>query len=301
MVPGMSGATGLGLATALAAAGCYEASYALQALEARTSDPSDALRPALLAGLARRPRWVAGIALAVSGFGLQALALAHAPLTLVQPVLALGLVLLLALGVHVLGEPVGPRELAAVAGVIAGVSGLALAAPERAGEPAGGVGLAIAVAGLMAVALAPFALWTRPGGVVLMASAGAGDAFAGLAAKLVSDEVGAGRPLVALAWATGAGLAVLVGLTSETTALQALPATRVAPMVLAAQVLVPTLLAPLVLGEHWGATALGGAVIAVSLAMLATGTVVLAASAAVASLAPGALEHERGRGRQLGE
>ena len=64
----------------------------------------------------------------------------------------------------------------------------------------------------------------------LAAGAGAADAFAGIAAKLISFELDRGRLLLALAWAAGAGVTTLIGLTSETSALQRLPATRVAPV-----------------------------------------------------------------------
>ena len=103
MVPLMDGELALGFALALAAACCYETGYALQALEARRAPPERALRPSLVGHLLRRPVWVGGIALALLGWPLQIAALSQAPLTLVQPVLALGLLLLLALGVRVLG------------------------------------------------------------------------------------------------------------------------------------------------------------------------------------------------------
>ena len=83
--------------------------------------------------LVRRPLWVGATALSLLGWPLQIIALAHAPLTLVQPVLALGLLLLLFLGVRILGEHVGPREIAAVVLIIASVGVFAWAAPRRAG------------------------------------------------------------------------------------------------------------------------------------------------------------------------
>ena len=51
--------------------------------------------------IARPP---AGATASLLGWPLQIVALAHAPLTLAEPVLALGLVLLLILGVRILGE-----------------------------------------------------------------------------------------------------------------------------------------------------------------------------------------------------
>jgi len=121
----------VGIAIAVASAACYETSYVLQALEARSVSSSLALRPALLGTLARRRRWLAGIGLAIAGFTLQIAALTFAPLTVVQPVLALGLVLLLYLGSRMLREAVGRREVLAVAAMVAGVAGIALAAPGR--------------------------------------------------------------------------------------------------------------------------------------------------------------------------
>jgi drug/metabolite transporter (DMT)-like permease len=292
----------LGLAAALAAAGCYESSYALQALEARAADHRAGLRAALLLGLARRPGWLAAIALAVLGWALQVLALGLAPLTLVQPAVASGLLLLLYLGVRILGERVTRGQVAAATAIVIGVAGIAFAAPERAESVAAPGALALALGPLALVTLAPYPLRRGPGtrGAVLVASAGAGDALAAFAAKLVSNELSAGRLLGALAWAAAAGAAVLAGLTSETTALQRLPATRVAPLVLVLQTAVPVLLAPLLVGEDWGATPLGGLVIGASLALLAAGTVALASSRVVGDLlAPvpahvtgDALEHE---------
>lgn len=293
----IDGNVALGLAGALAATGCYETSYVLQALEARATPRGLALRASLLATLLRRGRWVGAIAIGVAGWGLQIVALGLAPLTLVQPVLASGLLLLLYLGVRVLGERVGRRELAGATAIVAGIAALALAAPERASSVSDSTALAAALVALAATAVGPYLLRSRggTGGIFLVAAAGAADAAAGLVAKLVSDELSRGRVAVALAWAAGAGATVLLGLLSETTALQRLPATRVAPFVLVVQVVVPVLLAPVVFGERWGATPFGGWLIAGALAAVAAGTLALAGSAVVGDLlGADALEHERG-------
>ena len=78
-------------------------------------------------------------------------ALTKAPLTLVQPVLALGLFLLLGLGVRVLGEHVGRREWAAVAIIVVAVGLIAWAAPPEPGTVPRDAGLAVAL-GLLGVA-----------------------------------------------------------------------------------------------------------------------------------------------------
>src|SRR4051812_13585336 len=97
----------LGLVAAVLAAACYECGYVLQALEAKAAPAKLALRASLLGRLASRRRWLTGTALSLAGAGLQITALALAPVTLVQPVLALGVLGLLALARVRLGERVG--------------------------------------------------------------------------------------------------------------------------------------------------------------------------------------------------
>src|SRR5262249_56217961 len=101
----------LGALTAAGASACFEVSYALQALEARRVQLFQTVQVSLLVRLARRPLWLGAMALAVAGWPLQLLALSLAPLTLVQPILALGVVLLLVLAARILHEPIGPPHL----------------------------------------------------------------------------------------------------------------------------------------------------------------------------------------------
>src|SRR5690349_5525568 len=146
--PVSSGA--IGFALALVAACCYETGYALQAIEAKRAPAERALRPTLMTYLLTRPLWVGATALSLLGWPLQIAALAHAPLTLVQPTLALGLLLLLCLGVRILHEHVGPREIAAVVLIIVSVGVFAWAAPGQPGEVDRGPGLVVAL-GLLAL------------------------------------------------------------------------------------------------------------------------------------------------------
>jgi drug/metabolite transporter (DMT)-like permease len=282
----------LGFVAAVGAAACYDTAYALQALEARRAPARHALRVALLGHLVRRPLWIGAIALSIAGWPLQLVALSFAPLTLVQPTLALGLLLLLALGVRVLGEQVGRREVIAVLLIVGGVAGMAAASPARSTHHAGAAELVPTLAVLGAVALAPYVLRRRRSPLLVL-GAGAGDAFAAFTAKLVVDELSRGRWLAALGFAVAAGLAVGAGLLSEMTALQSYPATRVGPVVLVLQIVVPVLLAPLVGGERWGSS---GPLLAVALAAVACGAALLASSPAV-----GELEHERRRRGESGE
>ena len=294
MVPLMHTELALGFALALAAACCYETGYALQALEARKQPAERSLRPSLIKHLLTRPLWVGATALSLLGWPLQIVALAHAPLTLVQPTLALGLLLLLALGVRILGEPVGPREILAVVLIIASVGVFAWAAPRETGEVQRNAGLVIALVILAVVTATPYVLRLvvrRPFPMMLLvASAGAADGMAAFVAKIVAQDTSEGALLASLAWIALVAIVVLVGLTSETSALQRFAATRVAPTVLVMQIVIPVVMAPLVGGESWSNTPLGGAVLVAALLTVALGAGLLASSPAVAKLAVGEAE-----------
>jgi drug/metabolite transporter (DMT)-like permease len=289
MVPLMDGDLALGFALALAAACCYETGYALQAIEARRAPAERALRPSLMAHLIQRPIWVGATGLSLLGWPLQIFALAHAPLTLVQPVLALGLVLLLVLGVRVLGEQVGRREMAAVALIIVSVAVFAWAAPREPGEVERSAGLVVALGILAMATVLPYAIKligrsTYPM-LLLVASAGAADGMAAFVAKIVAQDATEGALLAVVAWAALVAAVVIVGVVSESTALQKFAATRVAPTVLVMQIVIPVVLAPLVGGEGWGNTPLGGVVLVSALVTVALGAGLLASSPAVAQLA----------------
>ncbi len=276
----------LGIAAAIAASLLYNTSIALQALEAREVPGEHSLRPSLLGRLVRNRRWLGATALGLAGWPLEIVALLLAPLTVVQPCLASGLILLLWLGATRLGERPGRREWAAVAAIVLGVAGVALAAPERTTDHAGGAGIAVAAILIAILVLAPYALRGRSRGLGTLAviSAGAGYAWTAIASKLLTDELAAGVLLVAIAWLATAALSEALALLSEMSALQRRPATHVAPVMFAVQVLVPVLLAPLIFGESWGSTPLGGVALVASMAVAVAGTVLLAGSPAVGAV-----------------
>jgi hypothetical protein len=255
-----------GIAVAAAAAMAFEGAYLIQALEARRV-PTGPRPVSGLAMLARQRRWLAGLGLAGIGAVLQVVALRLAPLTVVQPALALGVVALVAVGGRVLGEPAGGLDLVAAGALAAGVAivGIAASGLDTAPPSALGTGLALVVLGapVLAALVAPAA----PPGLLLVA-AGAGDAVAAIAAKRLADAWAAADLIVAIGWAALAVAAVVGALASEMSALRRWPATRVGPFVLVCQTAVPVLLAPVVAGERWGASAplvlAGLAVVAVS-------------------------------------
>jgi drug/metabolite transporter (DMT)-like permease len=290
----------LGIALAVGASLLYNASIALQALEAREVPGEHSLRVSLLGRLVRNRRWLGATALGLAGWPLEIVALLLAPLTVVQPCLASGLILLLWLGATRLGERPGAREGLAVAAIIVGVTGVALAAPERTTDHAGAGAIALALALVAIPALAPYALRARfrhspPQGVVnvgyanaigflAVLSAGCGYAWTAIASKLLTDELATGAVVAAAAWLGTAAASEGLALLSEMSALQRRAATHVAPTMFAVQIVVPVLLAPLIFGESWADTPLGGAVLVASMIVALAGTILLAGSRAVGAV-----------------
>jgi hypothetical protein len=274
----------LGIVAAVAASLLYNTSIALQALEAREVPGEHSLRPSLIGRLVRNRRWLRATGLGLAGWPLEIVALLLAPLTVVQPCLVSGLILLLWLGSTKLGESPGSREKIAVVAIIAGVGGVAWAAPERTTDHADAIVIALA----LAVVAVPIAL-----PYILRGSAGCGYAWTAIASKLLTDELDTGALLAAAAWLSTAIASEGLALLSEMSALQRRPATRVAPAMFAVQVLVPVLLAPLIFGESWATTPLDGAALVAFMAVAVAGVVLLAGSKAVGAVIESAHEHER--------
>jgi drug/metabolite transporter (DMT)-like permease len=280
----------LGIAAAVTASLLYNTSIALQALEAREVPGEHGLRPSLLGRLLRNRRWLGATAIGLLGWPLEIAALLLAPLTVVQPCLASGLLLLLWLGVTRLGERPGWRELIAFAAIVVGIGGVAWAAPDRSTDHAGTGTIVLALVLVAMPALLPYLLRTslrnRASWLSLLAtlSAGCGYAWTAIASKLLTDELAAGALLVAVLWLATAAASEGLALLSEMSALQRRPATRVAPMMFAVQVLVPVVLAPLIFSESWAQTPLGGAASVAFIAFAIAGTVLLAGSRAVGAV-----------------
>ena len=251
----------LGIICAIGASALYNTSIALQALEAREVGHEHALRASLIGRLIRNPRWLVATLIGLLGWPLEIVALLLAPLTVVQPCLASGLVLLLWLGVTRLGERPGRREYGAVGGDRGRgrrdrLGGARTDDRERrdgadrdrarAGDDPGRRPLRRARAG-------------ERGG-------DAGGRRRRLRLRLDGDRLEAPhrRTLGGLAARRGVWLATAaasegLALLSEMSALGRRPATRVAPVMFAVQVVVPVILAPLIFEESWSGTPGGGA------------------------------------------
>jgi drug/metabolite transporter (DMT)-like permease len=292
----MTGELILGIAAAMAASAAYNVAIGLQAMEARDVPAEHGLRASLITQLLRRPRWLAGAALNFLGWPLQTVALLLAPLTVVQPCLAAGLLLLLLMGAHHLHEHVGRREVISIVAIIAGVAVLTIASPERSDTSAGTGSLILVLGALGLLALLPYAISRarHVSGLPVAVSAGVAFAWSGISTKLLADALSTGNWTGIVGWAAATGIAAGLGTASEMTALQSRGATEVAPLVFVIQMVVPVLLAPILVHEHWTDTPLNGLLLLGALAVVAAGSFLLASSRIVQAFTAGepALAHE---------
>ncbi len=105
----------------LGAAMCYAAASVLQQQAARDEPLEHSMRATLLLGLLRRPLWLLGRAVDSAGYGLQAAALHAGSLVVVEPLLSVGLLFALALGMIRHEAHVGRREWLGAAALTCGL------------------------------------------------------------------------------------------------------------------------------------------------------------------------------------
>jgi drug/metabolite transporter (DMT)-like permease len=148
-------ATTIAVIAALAAAFCFALGSLLQQGVARQTGDAP-LRFKLLWDLVRQPRWVAGVALSTFSFGLQALALAFGPLTLVQPIAATDVLFALPLIARRQRRRLGRRAITGALLVTVGIVVFLAVSPPVAGFSSPGIGawlpVFIAVGSVAAVA-----------------------------------------------------------------------------------------------------------------------------------------------------
>jgi hypothetical protein len=276
----------IGIAAAAAASTLYSVGIGVQAVDARQAGHEHALRISLLRHLLTRARWLSGTAMTAAGWPLQIVALLFAPLEVVQPALAIGLLVLLAMGERMLGERPGRRELVAVLWIVGGVAGLAALAPPRTTHHVHGIALVLTLGLLGFAALLPFLAQLLGRSIPNLTMVGAGLAFAwsGLVTKFVADAASNQHWIAAVVWAAAAASASIVGLTAEMSALQTRAAILVAPVVFVAQTFVPIALAPLVLHESFLHTPLSGIPLLGCLCVLLAGATTIARSPALLAI-----------------
>src|ERR1039458_4673855 len=280
----------LGIGAAVGASVFYSLGIALQAADAKEAPHDEHLRLALVWGLVRRGRWMLGTGLSILGWPLQVIALGLAPLVVVQPALAAGLLVLVFLGQRMLGEHAGRHEHIAMAAIVIGVIGAGLCAPPRStGHTSERLTITLVLVVLAAASLLPYVLraFRRSPAAVTIICAGLAFGWSGIATKLASDDLWHGYFGVAIAWGLATAAASAVGVLSESSSLQARPAIQVAPVVFVTQTIVPVALAPVLFGESFSGTPLGGVPLGLSLALLVAGAAVLVRSPLLLALMGG--------------
>ncbi len=280
----------LGIGAAVGASTLYSLGIALQAMDAKQAPHEEHLRLALVWGLIRRARWLLGTGLSILGWPLQVVALLLAPLVVVQPALAAGLLVLMFLAQRMLGEHAGRYEYFAMGAIVLGVVGAGVFAPARSTtHTSEELTITLVLVGLGLASLLPYLLRALGHSRAEITMIGAGLAFgwSGVATKLASDDLSSHHLLPAALWALSTAAASGVGVLSEMSALQSRPAIQVAPVVFVTQTGVPVVLAPLLLGEHFGDTPLSGVPLSASLLLLVVGAALLARSPLLLALMAG--------------
>jgi len=267
----------LGATLAAASGVAYNATAAVQKHETvRAAVPARRLLPALL----RRPLWLLALLLDLAAWVAQAAALTLAPIELVVPLMAVGAVLLVLLGVRWLGERFGRAELTAVALVAAGGSAAAVAtegvAPARAPL---GAGTQLGVA-TVAAAAALLASRSRSG-VALGTAAGCLYAATAICTKEVGGQVAADRwgalgPLLESPTPWLLALLGVVALWLVQAGFQRANAASVTAAMTAVASVGPVLAGFLLYHERWPSGA-GGPLLAAGIAAAVLGATMLAA------------------------
>jgi len=258
--------TAIAVLAALGAAGSFGVAAALQHRQAQLAPKSGDLSFRLLARLAGRPPWLAGIVLAAVAYGLQALALAFGPLSLVAPIVATDLLFALPVAAKY-SRPLRAGDWLGCALAAGGIAAFLAAAPPSSGRsdaPAWDWLLAFtSVALVCLLALSAGRLAGRPARAALMATA-AGAVFGLTAAVTLSLTrlVRAVGPGAALGhWQPWALLALgLAGLLLSANAFQAGALAASLPVMDTVEPVCGVLLGTLLFGERLATSPAGIAV-----------------------------------------
>lgn len=260
---------------ALAAALLFAAGTVLQQKVAAEASDEEAVSAGFLVALARRPLWLAGIAVDGLGFVCQALALRVGQLAVVQPLLAATIVFALPMGAALTGKRIGPRELIGALAVTGGLALFLLTSDPSGGRDGAPLGEWL-VAGAVLGALS--------GGLFLVGARSQGRrraTFFGLAAgvlfgvsaaltKSTVDDLAQGVPELLLSWHLYA--LILVGYASISLSSASLQTGELAPAIATAMALDP--ITSLLLGVTLFEETLRSSAFAVTATVLGLGVMV---------------------------
>jgi drug/metabolite transporter (DMT)-like permease len=252
---------------------------------AQTASEDEALKAGFLLRLARRPQWLAGIALDAGGFVCQAIALGVGRLVVVQPILATSVVFALPLGNRLTGQHIGRREVVAALAVAAGLAVfLVVADPSGGRDDADATAwiVSFAVIGVASAALVGAGLRAGPGPKATLFGIATGILF-GLSAALTKtcvERLDDGVLALLGDWELYA--LIVVGWVGMTLCQASLQTGRLAPAMATQMVLDPVtsvLLGTLAFDETIHTSAAGLVFSLVALVVMLAGLVVLASSA----------------------
>jgi drug/metabolite transporter (DMT)-like permease len=292
-----------GLIAGILASVLFNVGIVLQAFEARRAPAAESLRASLIWDLLHRPRWVVGLGIEWVGVPLEILAFAWAPFVVVQPLLACGLLVLLAVAHRLLGERPSLDALIGVGLVIVGIGLIAWGAPGAQDTHRGAAAVIAVVAGLVLASFIPFALRGRRLDTAMIAVLGSACGFAAtnVAMKLMADDFGNDHFLQAGGWLAIAAVAGFGATVTGMTALQRAPATTVIPISTAVQTFLPVALEPLFLRESFRDASLAGIPLLVGIAVMLVGIVALARTRHVSTMAAGSEIEESHSGTPPGD
>jgi drug/metabolite transporter (DMT)-like permease len=278
-----------GLVAGVASSVLFNLGIALQAIEARRTPREEALRASLIWDLLHRRLWVTGLGIEWLGVPLEILAFAWAPFVVVQPLLACGLLVLLAVARRLLGEMPSREAMVGVGLIIAGIALIAWGAPGQQDTHRGAAAVIGVVAGLVLVSLIPFALRGRRWDTAMTAVLGSACGFAAtnVAMKLMADNISHDYWPRAGAWLVVAALAGFGATVTGMTALQRARTTTVIPISTAVQTFLPVALEPLFLQESFRTADFEGLPLLVGMVVMLVGIVVLARTPHVSAIAAG--------------
>jgi drug/metabolite transporter (DMT)-like permease len=251
---------------------------------ASLAEPQElAARPGLLIRLFRRPLWLLGLCADAGGFGLQAAALHHGSLVVVQPLITTSLLFTLVFAALLYHEAISLHEWGNIVLMLAGLSVFLVVASPNEQSSALDVDaatwlLCAAVVILVIASAVMFGLRSRGAARAALfgLAAGVADAFMAVLAKPFAGSFDRGLGHVFLSWTPYAlAAAGIVALLLVSTAYQAGHATVSLPIITVTDPLVGSLIGISLFGEHLSLGGLRGPVVIAALAAMVFGVVSL--------------------------
>ena len=277
-----SGHSAVAVGLALLAAACFAVSNVTQMDAVSRQPASRPVDAGVLVRVARDPLWLIGLVASILGFGLEATALAIAPVVLVQPLIVAELPFALPLAARVAGRHLGRQEWTGIGLVSAGLAGVVIVIrPEDAPIRAGATMWVTLFAVVALVAAGLVAAGHRAGPVgrtsALAAAAGAVFGLLSVVTKATSSRFEA-HGLAALAGWEPWALAVvgLAGMTLAQNAYRAGPLAVSLPLLDIGEPAAGSAIAVAVFGERLGPLGTAGAgVLVLALTAVLAGVAVL--------------------------